>query len=88
LDAPGAVIATTGTPPSSVGSTVRSAAGGFLQLHLVVFHDFTCWIYAIAFCAAFVLIAGIGAVNRHRIDAWLEKQGALNNANAEEHRAQ
>lgn len=45
------------------------------------------WLYAIAACAAFVLIAGIGAVNGHRIDAWLAKQDALNNnnANTEEH---
>lgn len=46
------------------------------------------WLYAIAVCAAFLLIAEIGAVNGHRIDAWLEKQDALNNADgdAEEHR--
>jgi endonuclease YncB( thermonuclease family) len=44
------------------------------------------WLYAIAACAAFVLIAGISAVNMHRIDAWLEKQDALDKVRAEESR--
>jgi endonuclease YncB( thermonuclease family) len=44
------------------------------------------WLYAIAACAAFVLISGIAVINGHRIDAWLAKQEAQSEANAEEYR--
>ena len=43
------------------------------------------WLYAIAACAALVLIAEVGAVNRHRIDAWLAEQEPRCEASAEEH---
>ncbi|WP_225864902.1 thermonuclease family protein [Ideonella benzenivorans] len=44
------------------------------------------WLYAIAVCAAFLLIAEIGSVNGHRIDAWLAGQEAQSEASAEGYR--
>ena len=43
------------------------------------------WLYVIAGCAAFVLIAGVFAINERRIDVWLAKQEAQSKTIAEEH---